>query len=85
MADFIKKIRTADGDKQIDYNALANLPDLSQKVNKSDIDTELDSSSTNPIANKVLAEHVEDINTALQEIIVLQEDLMTPDGNEVEY
>ena len=28
MADYITKIRTADGDKQIDYNALANLPDL---------------------------------------------------------
>jgi hypothetical protein len=26
MADYISKIRTADGDKQIDYNALANLP-----------------------------------------------------------
>lgn len=28
MADYITKIRTIDGDKQIDYNALANLPDL---------------------------------------------------------
>lgn len=26
MADYITKIRTTDGDKQIDYNALANLP-----------------------------------------------------------
>lgn len=26
MADYIKKIRTSDGDKQIDYTALANLP-----------------------------------------------------------
>lgn len=26
MADYITKIRTIDGDKQIDYNALANLP-----------------------------------------------------------
>lgn len=29
MADYITKIRTTDGDKQIDYNALANKPDLS--------------------------------------------------------
>ena len=29
MADYITKIHTIDGDKQIDYNALANLPDLS--------------------------------------------------------
>ncbi len=28
MGDYITKIRTAKGDKQIDYNALANLPDL---------------------------------------------------------
>ena len=34
MADFITKIRTLEGDKQIDYNALANLPDLSKKVDK---------------------------------------------------
>lgn len=26
MGDYIKKIRTKDGDKQIDYEALANLP-----------------------------------------------------------
>ena len=35
MADYITKIRTINGDKQIDYNALANLPDLDKK---SDID-----------------------------------------------
>jgi hypothetical protein len=29
MAEFVTRIRTEDGDKQIDYNALANLPDLS--------------------------------------------------------
>lgn len=28
MSDYIKKIRTTTGDKQIDYTALANLPDL---------------------------------------------------------
>lgn len=28
MADFVTKIRTNDGDKQIDYNALANRPEL---------------------------------------------------------
>ena len=33
MADYITRIRTIDGDKQIDYNSLANLPDLDQKSN----------------------------------------------------
>lgn len=28
MADYIKKIRTSNGDKQIDYEALANLPTI---------------------------------------------------------
>ena len=28
MAEYVTKIRTNEGDKQIDYNALANLPDL---------------------------------------------------------
>ena len=28
MADLVKKIRTESGDLQIDYNALANKPDL---------------------------------------------------------
>ena len=32
MSDFITKIRTAKGDKQIDYNALANLPDVVERI-----------------------------------------------------
>lgn len=32
MADLVKKIRTDKGDLQIDYNALANLPDAANKV-----------------------------------------------------
>lgn len=28
MADYVKKIRTSNGDKQIDYEALANLPTI---------------------------------------------------------
>lgn len=28
MSDYIKKIRTSNGDKQIDYEALANLPTI---------------------------------------------------------
>ena len=31
-AKYVTKIRTADGDKQIDYNALANLPALFTKL-----------------------------------------------------
>ena len=52
---YVKRIRTADGDLQIDYNALANLPNIG------------------------------DINSALEEIITLQEELLIPDGNEVAY
>ena len=28
MSDYVTKIRTRDGDKKIDYNGLANLPDI---------------------------------------------------------
>ena len=34
MADYIKKIRTKDGDKQIDYEALANKPNSLPNPNK---------------------------------------------------
>ena len=35
MADYITKIRTEDGDKQIDYSALANLPQPDDTLTKS--------------------------------------------------
>ena len=35
MAQYITRINTEDGNKQIDYNALANLPDLSALENLS--------------------------------------------------
>ena len=73
---FVKRIRTADGNLQIDYNALANLPI---------IDTELDTSSNHAIANSAVSILVEDINTALDEIIAIQDDLLVPDGNGVAY
>lgn len=38
MADLIKKIRTDAGDLQIDYTALANLPDLSVYATKTSVD-----------------------------------------------
>lgn len=37
MADYVTKVRTADGDKQIDYNALANLPDLTVYATKEEV------------------------------------------------
>lgn len=36
-ANYIKKIRTAEGDKQIDYEALANKPNLSNYATKEDL------------------------------------------------
>ena len=33
MADYVTRVRTDKGDKQIDYNALANLPDLATQFN----------------------------------------------------
>ena len=76
MAKVIKRIKTADGNLQIDHTSLANLPV---------IDTELDINSTNAISNSAVAEHVEDINSALLEIISIAEDLVTPDGDGVKY
>lgn len=37
-SEYIKKIRTEDGDKQIDYESLANLPDLSEYATKEEFD-----------------------------------------------
>lgn len=34
MADYVTRIRTATGDKQIDYNALANLPHIADAYSK---------------------------------------------------
>lgn len=39
MSDFIKKIRTATGDKEIDYEALANRPKIPRKVSDLENDT----------------------------------------------
>lgn len=73
---YVKRVNTTDGNLRIDYKALANLPI---------IDTELDLTSDNAVANKVLAALVEEINAALQEIIAIDEELLIPDGNEVAY
>ena len=45
MADYITKIRTSEGDKQIDYNALANLPDVGEEWNKLNITLDSDVAS----------------------------------------
>lgn len=76
---YVKRIRTADGDLQIDYNALANLPEIPV------VDTELNAESNNAVSNSVVCEEIGDINSALEEIITLQEELLIPDGNEVAY
>lgn len=77
---YLKRVDTAYGKLKIDYNALANLPI---------VDTELNSESNNAISNSAVAakfnEEIGDINAALEEIIAIQEDHMTPDGNGVKY
>lgn len=50
MAEYITKIRTAEGDKQIDYNALANLPVIKDYTEdileaKADVESRIDSNS----------------------------------------
>lgn len=80
MSDYIKRIRTTEGDKQIDYKSLANLPT---------IDSELNKDSDNAISNGAVAMKFEEdkaeLNAALDEIIAIEEDLMTPDGDGVKY
>lgn len=46
MAEYITKFRTDQGDKQVDYNALGNLPK---------IDAEIDENSGNAVQNKAVA------------------------------
>ena len=41
MADYVKRIRTDDGDKQIDYEALANLPTIKTTIDETATDKEL--------------------------------------------
>ena len=50
MAEYITKIRTAEGDKQIDYNALANLPVIKDYTEdileaKADVESRIDNNS----------------------------------------
>ena len=47
MADYITKIRTTDGDKQIDYRALANLPELVDPDHKH-VASDITSGTINP-------------------------------------
>lgn len=53
------------------------------------VDTELDETSANAISNSAVAakfnEEKAELNAALLEIIAIQEDHMTPDGNGVKY
>lgn len=65
------------------YNDLTDTPEIPV------VDTQLDETSSNAISNSVVAtkfnEDIGDINSALEEIITLQEELLIPDGNEVAY
>ena len=54
MSDFITKVRTATGDKQIDYNALANKPDLSGFAKTDDINNLYTKEQTLAAATKTL-------------------------------
>ena len=58
MADFIKKFRTNQGDKRLDYNALGNLPT---------IDSELDENSKNAVQNNVVATAVKELSNKIEE------------------
>ena len=99
MAD-INKVKKINGkDIVVDWNNVDNKPEdivieknLEKYAKKSEIpivDTELNETSSNAISNSAVAakfnEEIGDINAALEEIIAIQEDHMTPDGNEVAY
>ena len=45
-SEYINKIRTKDGAKQINYNALANLPDLTLKADKTIINDSIETEVT---------------------------------------
>lgn len=53
------------------------------------VDTELAETSANAISNSAVTakfnEEIGDINAALEEIIAIAEDLVTPDGDGVKY
>lgn len=90
MADFIKKIRTTAGDKQIDYTALGNLPTVKTAIDETATDEELVSAkavreyvegATSDIpdtyATKTeLAEAIGDVETALDGIIAIQNGIL---------
>jgi hypothetical protein len=57
MAEFITKIRTDEGDKQIDYNALANLPELNTMFSNPNL--LINSDFRNPINQRGLTTYQE--------------------------
>ena len=64
---YVKRIRTADGDLQIDYNALANLPDLDKKADKTDI---LNDTTTTDVVIESLESNAEKVYGELTSISV---------------
>lgn len=78
MADYVTKIRTSEGDKQIDYNALANRPSINGKVfdgnttiSASDIGAEASGSASAALAsaksytNDAIAKEAKDRDAAI--------------------
>lgn len=72
MSDYIKRIRTSTGDKQIDYTALANLPTIPNPV---DLDTTL--TQTGKAADaKIVGDKLDLVNSSISEINDKIEDIM---------
>ena len=53
MADYVTRVRTSSGDLQIDYNALANLPDVATKKYVNELNTTTNEQISQDIATKL--------------------------------
>lgn len=79
MATYVTKIRTESGDLQIDYNALANLPQSDPTLTKPG--EFADAKATSDAIDKVAAELTEDINGVQDELNAVADRLtkLTPE------
>ena len=73
MADYIKKIKTDSGEKQIDYEALGNLPEVATEIDETSTYEQLASAkAVYDCVDAVMG----DVSAALDTILAIQETLV---------